>query len=517
MRAFLTLVTVAMLATTLLGTLVLPLLRIPDEPHHADMVLVAREGDWLASGWPRLGQRGLDPGIGNALSLVLKNGRASDDVVNRSERPNWMILVLELRTTVPTVQRSIRLFSISRRRFSPALTDVVFGIPDFVQELWSFRLASVLAMATLPVLYYLIAHELTPTVWIQLAASVIPLTIPGFTLRDGAMVNNDALLMVWTSVSIWMSIRVVKGDLRIRTAIVAGGAAGLAMLTKGFGMITIPVIAMAYIIQAVQARGVSLQWTAAVAMASITAIVFGGWWWLRNLLTQGQIVTFRQVERSPNFVPDWYSWVKRGLDQLVGSFWGGSFALPAHTYFWLFAILTVGCFTAVSAAVFKSSPRTTMVVSLAFGLILLVAVPIASAHLYLDRGMVKGVQGRYFYSGFAGVAPVALIGASVLGEKVVRWLLPSVAISAIVMNGLALEFMGGQYWRLFGRGLSAQWSGVTQWSALPVWLSDALLVTASGSAVMVLIVSVLLSLRLRNQSCTDRSSFGREQGSGQIY
>ena len=60
---FIWLTTFTLLALALLGTLVLPQLRIPDEKHHADMVLMVQEGEWLEEGWPGLGERLVDPSI----------------------------------------------------------------------------------------------------------------------------------------------------------------------------------------------------------------------------------------------------------------------------------------------------------------------------------------------------------------------------------------------------------------------------------------------------------------------
>ena len=283
-------------------------------------------------------------------------------------------------------------------------------------RLWSFRLISVLASAALPLIYYLIASELTTNQPVRLASAVTPLAIPGITLRNGPMINTDALLILLTSLSVLFAIRIAKGDLTVRTGIALGLSTGLAILTKAHGLLVIPVIVIAYLIRAFHDRRVTPEWWRSVALSGGITLVVGGWWWIRNVLRSGAIQPVRHLE--PVTEPlvfdwlafDWAGWFGEAARRLQSSFWGGGFALPGTRYMMFYWVLTVLVIVGSAIGWAISRDRATSSVSGLFALLLIPAVLLTSALLSAERGRVVGVQGRYFFPGLAGIAPLVVLG-----------------------------------------------------------------------------------------------------------
>jgi 4-amino-4-deoxy-L-arabinose transferase-like glycosyltransferase len=471
---FIWLATFTLLALALLGTLVLPQLRIPDEKHHADMVLMVQEGEWLEEGWPGLGERRIDPSI---IAASLSLGRREQAL--RENRAG----------------QHPPLFYLTAAATSSLATFAVEG-PDLAVRLWTYRLVSVVVTALLPLIFYLVASELTTNQWVRLASAVLPLSIPGITLRDGAMINTDALLMLLTSISVLMSIRVAKDDLSLRTAIFLGMATGLACLTKGHALLVIPVLIVAYSISAIRRRRVTRQWLHSVMVSGGITLTLGGWWWIRNLVLYGAIQPVRDLEPAggpPAFV--FFDWLAEATRRLVASFWGGGFALGGRNYMPLFVILTVLFVVACVAGWLKSQDRSASSVSGLYAIILMATVLLASASLSSKRGRVVGVQGRYFFPGLAGLAPLVALALAAFVRRANRWLPAFLVAGSLAMTLLAIDFMLDRYWSSFGSRLVDQWSGVVASSPLVGTISTGILVLSAASFLTLLVASILLGTR----------------------
>jgi 4-amino-4-deoxy-L-arabinose transferase-like glycosyltransferase len=472
---FVWLAALTLLLVALLGSLVLPQLRIPDEKHNADMVLMAQEGDWLREGWPGLDERRIDPAIIAASLSLGRRERALQE--NRAgQHPPFFYLMAAATSSLATI----------------AIEE-----PDLALRLWTYRLISVAVTALLPITYYLIASELTSNKWVRLASALLPLCIPGITLRDGSMINTDALLMFLISVSILMSLRIAKGDLSLRNAVVLGVFTGLAALTKGHALFLIPVLVVAYLIPLIRHRQLTRQWLRSALVASGITLVVGGWWWIRNLLVYGMIQPVRTAPDPPVGAPtlEGLDWLTEATQRLVGNFWGGGFALGGRAYMPLFWILTIFVVIACIAGWLRSSDRGTSSVSSLYAVLLVASVIVSSAYFSSERGRVVAVHGRYFFPGLAGVAPLIALGAATFIRRRTHWLPTLFVVSSLTMTFLAIEFMLDQYWSSFGPGLAEQWSGVMASSPVAEAASTSILLLAAASLLTLLISAVLLGLR----------------------
>lgn len=470
---FVWLTSLTMFGLLLLGTLVLPYLLIPDEKHHADKALMAQEGTWIESGWPGLNEERLDDEIVEA-SLSLGPREAALRENRAAQHPPLYYLGAALTSSVVTVS-----------------VDEL----NLELHLWSFRFFSVLATAALPLTFYLIAAEVTKSRWIRLASAVVPLLIPGVTLRDGPMINNDSLLILLTSLSVLYAVRVAKGDLTLRTAFGLGLVTGLAALTKGNALVVIPVILVAYSIHVVRSRRVPGDLARSLALSGGLFLVVGGWWWIRNLVLYGTLQPLREVEPSGPLDLDWINWLTDATRRIVGSFWGGQFALGGQRYMTLFWVLTVLLILGCVVGWVRSPDRTAASVSGLYALLLIPAVFVTSALLYADRGTVSAVHGRYFFPGVAGVAPLLVLAVAGIARRVSRWL-PAIFVSgSIAMTFLAVDYMLHRYWREFGTGWDGQLSGVVASAPLPEVVAVGIVLLTLTSFLVLFVWAVTLGAR----------------------
>lgn len=471
---FVWLATATLLILALLGSLLLPLLRIPDEKHNADMVLMAQEGDWLEEGWPGLDERRIDPAI-IAASLSLGPRERALRENRAGSHPPLFFLTAAVTSSLATL----------------AVDD-----PDLELRLWTYRLVSVIMTALLPITYYLVAAELTTNRWARLSSALIPLVIPGITLRDASMVNTDAMLMVFSSLSVLMGIRVAKGDLSLKSAVFLGVSTGLAALTKGHGLFLLPVLLIAYLIPAIRDRRVTGQWLASAAVSGAITLLVGGWWWIRNLVLYGAIQPVRAPSPAEGVLTlDFIDWLTEASRRLVGSFWGGGFALAGRPFLPLFWILTVLLVVACIVGWLRSTDRVASSVSALYAVVLVVSVLLSSATLSWERGRVVAVQGRYLFPGLAGLAPLIGLAAVVVARRVSRWLPALFVGGSLAMNLLAIDYMLDRYWGSIGSGLADQWAAVVATAPVTEGVSTAILVLSAASFLILLVSAILLGMR----------------------
>lgn len=469
---FVWLASVTMFTLLLLGTLILPQLLIPDEKHHADMVLMAREGDWIETGWPGIGERRLDPAI-VAASLSLGPREEALRENRAAQHPPLFYVAAALTSEVVTLP----------------VED-----PNLALRLWSFRLISVLASAALPITYFLIASELTTDRWIRLSSALVPLAIPGITLRNGPMINTDALLILFMSISILFAVRVAKRDLTVATSVGLGLSTGLGALSKGHALLIIPVLVVAYFIPVVRDRRLTGQWLKSVALSGGISLVVGGWWWIRNLIVYGAVQPLRRVgpDEPPPF--EWLEWLTDAIYRVVAGFWGGGIALRGRSYMTFFWILTILLILGCVVGWVRSRDRTSSSVSALYLLLLIPAVFLSSALISAQRGDVRGIQGRYFYPGLAGIAPLVVLAVAGITRRASRWLPAAFAAGSLAMTLISTRFMFFRYWSSTGSGWDDRWSDVLATAPLPGAIETGVLVFTAMSFLALVVTAVRLGI-----------------------
>lgn len=331
---------------------------------------------------------------------------------------------------------------------APGVDDLAWDV-----QVWLLRLASMLIALPIPALCWATARRFLGDGQWPLAAAVVPLSIPNL-VRECASASNDVLLITASSALLYLLVRVMTGDLALRTATGVGATLATAVLTKGFGLILVPLVALAYLIGGLPGRPLK-QGVRAITPGVLIAAAggaLGGLWWLRNVLLYGAV----QVN---GFGPDYmrsafgvrgdaddgtlrtFAWpFIRNFSERI---WGGigltGTLSPGRPLVWAWlAILIVGILVAL---ILRTRPWARLQSAAIVGVVAATVAVVASASL--DAWEVKAVgpaaaQGRYVYHLVAGFTAVSIVGWSrITPRAVARWVPPVTLLAALAMNAVS--------------------------------------------------------------------------------
>ena len=455
--------------------LAVPLLHAPDEPAHVDLVAqvddhvelapyedlryspdveeaVTRVGldqiDWRFA--PRSPWSPLDP----------------SETVARSERPTYADLAAPGTAEIRNPSRL----------HPPAYYATVDGIDTVAQWLgaepvatapWDavvlrWRVWSVLLTLPLPWLAFWTALRVSGRRRVGVAAATLVLAVPQLSQSAGS-VNNDTLLFTCAGVVTLSCAFVATGDRSWRPAVIGGLGAGLAMLTKIFGLGAPVWLLGAYVVAVVAGH---LRWPTAVGRlgaAAVATVVAGGWWPTRLFLATGTPSPRGFAYPVPDEVAAPLGpWLGEVVRRLTFTSWGWfgveQFRLPL----WLVVLATGAALAAIGVGLARR--RGVAVVLLLPLATALVMVLYAAWDGYAQSGIPSGLHGRYLFTGLVGATAVAAtgIGAAVPGRR------PVLAVPVgmvLLMQAVGLWVVVSSYWA--GPGLShvrslvafSPWSG----------------------------------------------------------
>lgn len=338
---------------------------------------------------------------------------------------------------------------------------VVPGELSIDTELALLRLLNILLLLPLPALAWLTARRLGAAEPVGLVAALLPLAVPQLT-HIGATLNNDNLFVVLVAALVALLAGVVKGDRTARTAALVGVALGLALLTKGFGVVLVPLVVLAYwraVRPALGALGLGL--------------AVGGWWYAANLRTTGRImpsiedsVRLNPRTRPAGFEPQVGEYLHSTVGRLVEGFWGAfgwrQVELPTEVSL----AATLAGLVAMALAFRRPAPagRSALAVMLVPLLLLGGFVIVRSAVIYSETGRLAFQQGRYLFGGLTGAAVVVAVGLHErLGPRAV-----TAATGAVVgMQALGVASCLTGWWDADKVGLLGALRAVVAWSGWP--------------------------------------------------
>lgn len=302
------------------------------------------------------------------------------------------------------------------------------------------RLLCALLVAPVPLLAYAFVRVVGGAARVGTTAAALPLLAPQLE-RVGASVNNDSLLILATSVCTVLLARVMRDDLRWRTAVWLGVALGIALFTKGFALVLIPCVAVAYLVKR--------RWLLGLGSLAV-AFVLGGWWWLHNLVVYGRI----QPDGIPGLrarilgpaTPDkplslgdflWGTYLRLSV-----RFWGSlgiNYAAPETFPKVLTHVLAALSLVLLVAAFVRWRPlRGTLAVSALLPFLGTLAIVVAGIWgTYSYSRAFGGAQGRYLFGVMAALSAVAALGLHALLAR--RAVLHRVAPVAVVALALLLQ------------------------------------------------------------------------------
>ncbi|MGB8652227.1 MAG: hypothetical protein WCD35_16380 [Mycobacteriales bacterium] len=384
-------------------------------------------------------------------------------------------------------------------------------------QTWLMRLVSVLFMLPVPALCFAAARRLLregalggsvgevleKPERLAVLAAVVPLTIPNL-IRDGSAVTNDSLLILTTSVVLYLLCRIVTGDLSRKVAIWLAVSLAAALLTKGFSLVLPPFVLAAYVIGC---RRAGKPLTTLVPPLGVAAVggAIGGLWWLHNVVAYGAVQTNGfgpnhpfPYGTSPGGTAHFTTFLKTFLYDFVSRIWGetGYPDNPSPGNLLIFGWFTLLLLGAAGALLFRRETRSRSVMSL------LVLLPLANVavvaqgswstyRVYPDTP--HGSQGRYLFQTVVALAVVATVGwLNLVRPQVACWLAPATFAGALLTNGLVWErIVSGWYEKHEGGSFTGGLHSVLAWSPLPspltllVFCLPVLLAVVAGRAVIV--------------------------------
>ncbi|CAM3579901.1 DUF2142 domain-containing protein [Occultella aeris] len=461
-RRTLAVITALLGVVMVLWAVLTPGFRAPDEPQHFNSVMrVATGGGWPAPGEARVSDATLIATREAGLSLETHGiSVLTSSILPRSSLQGWGYQFVDL-TPLPAQERSVL------DHTADLVTDVeptydqmtqhpplfyaagavlirAFGALDWRwdQQLLLLRLFCVFLCIWVVPLTAATTRMLTGKRTVALAAAVSILAIPQFA-HIGAAVSNDSLTNLLGAVLLTMAAAIVSGRVTWARLVAIGVALGLALLTKGFLLAAVPMVALAVVIGARALRPRERLWRAFVTL--VVAFVVGGWWWLRNLLVHGAL----QPSGMPPFGPDWgddtptvREFAPQALDRFATSFWGNFGFLEIALLRQLTLGLTVLGLAALVAGVIACRRRLRLIVLLTLPVGTLLVVLGGTFASYQTNGLFAGLQGRYLFSSIAVLAAAAWIGldaiARRLGRRWTHWLPVLATLFSVTLAAVGL-------------------------------------------------------------------------------
>ncbi|MBO1750942.1 DUF2142 domain-containing protein [Actinotalea sp. BY-33] len=481
-----------------------PPFKAPDEPQHFNSVLRLVNG----GGWPAPGAAYLTEGTvlatqeaGFDAGLDVLAARDPADVPSRS-----VVTGMTAPFPAPITQSYDQM-----SQHPPAYYLLGAGLLKALgaqhwtwdSQLLTLRLLSVaLTVGAVP-LIGLSAEMLTGSRPIALAAAVVPMAIPQVAHIAGGA-SNDALATFAGSVVVYLVVRAMTRPPTPLTLLGVGGALGLGLLTKGFMLAAIPMVALALL---VPAHGLTGRRRTANALIALTAaFAVGGWWWLRNLLLYGEV---QPAGDPPLPQGDGQQTVRVFLYQasvrLSQTFWGSFGWLELQVPLWLVRsgnLLVALALLGAAVWAVRRRRAGTMLALAAFPAGVFGIVLVGGGVRHFHSGQFPGLQGRYLFCALVvlGIAVAAALDLVVRSASL-RAALPAavtVAAAAISLHGLVLA--ADHMYRPAGGSLDEAWARWGTWGLAPAPVNGTVLGLAAAAWTTTVLVLLVQGWRTRAEA-----------------
>jgi hypothetical protein len=494
-------ITALQLTTLLLYSVLLPTYRAPDEPHHNDLAHQFSE----TFHYPAWNKAETSRGIVNSQRLTPMRGEnhlTADEAAQRRTRPSLDALdrLDGPRGINHLAQHPPLYYAVAGTLERGA--QIVTGIdhPAYDLEAWFYRFVSILLVTPLPLLIWVTGRRLGLPRAVAITATLVPLAIPQF-LHIGAAANNDSLMWLLFWLLTPLVLRLADGDLRPRTAALAGLVTGLALYTKGFAVVLPVWVLFAF---GLAWRRLGKEATARLTVDGLiysgVAFATGGWWWLVNILRYGEPLPSRYgdfVKPVAATGRDYDNFVRSWATLTTRRFWGDFGFFDVHLPTTVVTVATIVLLTGIVACLVRRDQMAGSPIGnrllLAAPLLLLVAMQFGGTlRAYAHLGRYPGLQGRYWFGALAALAVAAALGWANLIRRWVRWLPLAVLAAVGLMNLCALATILPFYWGSPTDGPVDRLRALIAWSPFSgrVLVAGAVVgsVAAVGTAVQLLMV-----------------------------
>jgi len=282
------------------------------------------------------------------------------------------------------------------------------------------RWFSILCSALTVLLTYCLALEITPRRrTIAIGAAALVAFNPQF-LFISAGANNDLLVTLFTTLTLYLSVRVCNGKARpYRTPFLLGISVGLGALTKLSGLTSGLLVLAAYLLGIRSRRGWR-PWedlARPVFIAVAVAVALSGWWYARNAilyhdaLGMGVLKASSGIRSGPLPLKD----VLRVLLESVISYWGvfGWMNVVAdEMYYTLARILSILGVFGLLLALVKSYWNRKSLRQYRWRTVVIVLLWVSAmiVSLLSWTQLITGPQGRLLFPAISGIAFLLVVG-----------------------------------------------------------------------------------------------------------
>jgi small subunit ribosomal protein S36 len=490
----------------LLCTIIYPPFTGYDESWHTDMVW----SYYHFNGVDGPGERLRDRGVEVATEMipvpnpVPKTPYAQTPLPARGDRPSLDALDDGRQVDYPQPNQMTQHPPLYYATEAGLLHLVPYGASlPYDRQVWLMRLFTLVMVLPVPLFCWAAARRLTGSATIAVLAAAVPVTLPGLARLAGS-VNNDNLLIALASALVYLLARVVTSDLSVRTGAWVGVVGGLALLTKGFALAFPVVVVAAYVVGWLRERTFAFR---PLLVAGVLTSVVGGWWWVRNLVEYGALQPSglgkewtdlvvgpaRPGGQLSDFVPGFFERMGNRLYSGIGLL--DNPRLPGWLNDGWVAALLVGLVAAVVLGLRQRRWSRGGAVVLALPALGALAIVFMGArHAYLHNMRYSGIQGRYVYTGIAGLAVLAAWGWCRLTGRASRYLTPVVLVAGLLTQAYAWLALVRAWWAprtgsdvdRLEKGLD----GVDRWSPWPEGVNIAVVVLIAAVAVAALVLAV---------------------------
>lgn len=362
---------------------------------------------------------------------------------------------------------------------------VLGGPASADRELALLRLVNVALVAPLPLLCWWAARRFGLDDATGAVAAVAVLAVP-MLAHIGSTLNNDNLLTLLAAILMGLLAGVARGDRSLRTAGLVGLVTALALLTKAFGAVFPPIVALAYLVGAprpagepgevpASGRGRIARAARPLAVAGAVTVLGAGWWYLGVRARTGSFTPSIEGRRltaelaPPGFEPDVWRFAGEFAAKLDQRFWGsfGWYSVRVSWWWALLATAVLGAAVATALAPRRGaadSTRLQRAVLLAPFVALAAFVAARAWGLYATTSTFPFIQGRYLFAGLTGLLVLAAVGAR---RWSARWALIATLAVATVLQAHAGRRALEVWWGGPGLGPRGQLHALAAWSAWP--------------------------------------------------
>ncbi|MBB2976339.1 4-amino-4-deoxy-L-arabinose transferase-like glycosyltransferase [Microbacterium endophyticum] len=385
----------------------------------------------------------------------------------------------------------------------------IFGAEDWRwdQAALLVRLLGAILAAPLVWLAWSATRTLTRSRKAGILAAMAIFLVPGLAQMLG-VANNDTFAILVGSIVAWLSIKILCGDRRRSVLLGLGVAFGLAGLAKGtllaYGILVVLVLLFG--------AGHPRAWPQRLwqtAWPLLVSLVFGQWWWIRNLVLFGTLQPYGYLLSDTTWAPGTGPSIGDFIDEMwrvtPATFWGWFGRVNAPLPQILVDFATVTCIVLVLTGMLRRK-KTLRTAAILVSPILISAVLMlrVSWGAYAETTAYRGMHGRYFYPFIVLVLALAALALSnIVRERSARTALALGTIAASVAMAFFGLAVSGIYF--YGDDLWAQWrSALTKWifhsSSLPAGTTTVI----AGLACALLITGAVMSVRAILVSPEDR-------------